>query len=91
MTSKSKIIKDGRTLHGTTHVIFQHKDDIGEEDIGTASVPLLKSRQSTLQFSQPFHPNESHVSLKDRQKIRSLLGIETEPVLPVCLADPWIT
>ena len=45
--------------------------------------------QSTLQFSQPFNPEESHLSLKDRQKSCSLLiGGETEPVLPVCLAEP---
>ena len=79
--------KDGRTLHGTTHIIFQHKD-IGEEDTATASVSLLKSRRSSLQFSQPFNPKESHLNLKDRQKSRSLLGVETEPVLPVCLAEP---
>ena len=53
-----------------------------------ATVPLLKSRRSSLESPQPFHLKESHLSLKDRQRSRSLVGVETEPRLPVCLAEP---
>ncbi|KAJ8403226.1 hypothetical protein AAFF_G00354430 [Aldrovandia affinis] len=39
--------KDGRTLHGTTHIIFQYKDP-DEDPTPMASLPLLKTRQSSL-------------------------------------------
>ena len=71
--------KEGRTLHGTTHIIFQYKD--AEEDpTPMASVPLLKSRRSSLDSPRPFDPKESHPSLKDRQRSRSLVGF-------VCFID----
>ena len=34
-----------------------------------------------------FHLKESHLSLKDRQRSRSLVGVEMEPKLPVCFAE----
>lgn len=79
--------KDGRTLHETTHIIFQCKK--AEEDPAPAvSVPLLKSRQVSLKSPHPFHMKESHLSLKDRQKIRPLIGVDTEPKQPEYLAEP---
>jgi hypothetical protein len=71
----------------TTHIIFQYKDS-EEDPIPMASVPLLKSCQSSLESFQLFHPKESLLSLKDRQRDRSLVGIETEPKLPMCLTEP---
>ena len=79
--------KDGRTLHGTTHIIFQYKDP-DEDATPMANVPLLKTRQSCLESYQPFKMKESHLSLKDRQKSRSLVGVETQPKLPACLTEP---
>jgi len=79
--------KDGRTLHGTTHIIFQYKD-LEEDPTPVASVPLVKTRRSSLESPQPLHTKESHLSLKDRQRSRSLVGVETEPQLPACLAEP---
>ena len=79
--------KDGRTLHGTTHIIFQYKDP-DEDPTSVASVPLLKTRKSSLESTQLFKTKESHLSLKDRQRSRSLVGVETQPKLPVCLAEP---
>ena len=79
--------KDGQRLHGTTHNIFQYKNP-DEDPTPTVSLPLLKTRQTALESSQPFHTKESHLSLKDCQKSRSLVGVETEPKLPVCLAEP---
>ena len=44
--------------------------------------------QSAWNLLSLFHTKESHLSLKDRQKSRSLVGVETEPKLPVFLAEP---
>lgn len=53
--------KDGRTLNGTKHIIFQYKDP--DEELKTvASVPLLKKRQSSPESFQPFQITESHLS-----------------------------
>ncbi len=45
--------KDEWTLHGTTHIIFQYKNP-DEDLIPVVSLPLLKTCQSSLEFSQPF-------------------------------------
>lgn len=79
--------KDGRTLHGTAHTIFQYTDS-DENPAPKASVPLLKSRESLQETPQPFHTKESLLGLKDRHRSRSLYGVETEPKQPVCLAEP---
>ena len=55
----------------------------------TTTVCLLKCRCSSLLSPQPFHLKENNLSLKDRQKSRSLVGVETEPKLPVVwLVEP---
>lgn len=51
------------------------------------SIPLLKTGQLSLEFSQPFQTKESHLSLKDLLKCRSLAGVETEPKLPAFLTE----
>lgn len=79
--------KDGRTLHGTTHVIFQYKY-AEEVPASTVAVPLLKTRRASLESPQPFHTKESHLSLNDRQRSRSLIGVDTEPQQPQSLAEP---
>ena len=74
-------------MHGTTHVIFQYKNP-DEDPTPTVSLPLPKTCQPALESFQPFQTKESHLCLKDLQKSHSLVGVETEPKLPVCLAEP---
>lgn len=45
---------DGRTLHGTTHIIFQYQS-LDEEPDPIASVPLLKTRKSALRPPAPLN------------------------------------
>lgn len=73
--------------HMAQHDRFQYKDP-DEDHTPLVSIPLLKTHQSSLEFSQPFQTKESHLSLKDRQNSRSLVGVETNPKLPVCLTEP---
>ena len=81
-------INDGRTLHGKAHIIFLYKG-LEEDPTQTTTVLLLKCRCSSLLSPKSFHLKENHRSLKDRQRSRSLVGVETEPKLPVvCLAEP---
>ena len=79
--------KDGRTLHGTTHIIFQYMN--AEEDpTPIVSVPLLKSRRSSRESPVPFQTRESYLRLKDRQRSRSLVGVETGSKQPEGLGEP---
>ena len=72
-----------------TQFAFDNLDSIGQYwRRGYSKCFSAKITRSSLQFLQPFNAGESHLSLKDRQKSCSLLGVETEPVLPVCLAEP---
>ena len=81
-------IKDRGTLHGKVHVIFEYKG-VEEDPTQMATVPVLIWRYSALYSPQTFHLKENHLSLKDRQRSRSLVGFDTEPRLPVVwLAEP---
>jgi len=79
--------KDGRTLHGTTHIIFQYPDG-NEEPTPVASVPLVKVRRSALKAPGAFQTKASGLSLKDRQRSRSLVGVDTVPKQPESLNEP---
>jgi hypothetical protein len=68
--------KDGTTLHATTHNVYQYLAD-GEmtKEIG-GDVPLVKNRKVLVKDPQPFYVKQSNLSLKERQKSRSLAGLE---------------
>ena len=76
--------KDGTTMHGTTQVIYQYpiSDDLM---LSTSTVPLQKSRKAALRTSDKFAPLESRLTLKDRQKSRSLCG---KKLLSQCSEKP---
>lgn len=50
--------KDGRTLHGTTHVIFQYKNP-DEDPTPTVNLPLLKTRQPAQNLLSLFKPRKA--------------------------------
>ena len=49
---------------------------------------LLKIRQSSFETPQRFQTNESHLTPKDRQQSRSLVGVETVTKQPASLTEP---
>ena len=72
--------QDGTTMHATTHNIYQH-DNCDQESQSGPLTPLLLAKKPRLaactgsQFSL-FQTHESGLTLKDRQKGRSLTGIK---------------
>ena len=70
--------KDGTTMHGTTHAIYQYLTSDEQMASGSAKVPIVKSRKSASVNVEKFTTKESRLTLKDRQKSRSLCGIQLQ-------------
>ena len=71
---------DGKTTHGTTHIIYQYRP-ISDDSTHARSlpVPLNKSRKLSLSSNVPFVTKPSMLTLTDRQKSRSLSGMKLVP------------
>ena len=65
--------KDGQTTHGTTHIIYQHKDEC--EQSSNVSVPLSKTRKPSTTAVQTIQNTKSMLTIKDRQNARSVSGL----------------
>ena len=63
--------KDGTTLHATTHNIYQYTD-FDTPDMG--SVPIRVNRERSLPQPENFVTGTPTITLKDRQKARSVQG-----------------
>ena len=71
---------DGKTTHGTTHIIFQYtKDDAQAESAERQCFPIRKSRITSSKELEPVEPRSSGINLIDRQRSRSLKGIKLMP------------
>lgn len=80
--------KDGRTLHGTTHIVYQSVSQDDKSKISSVpTIPLVKSRRTSIEPPQPVQPTESFLTLKDRQQSRSLVGLQIRPLLPEQLCE----
>ena len=74
---------DGKTTHGTTHIIYQCQPDqpsLSEANT-TMSVmlPLCKPRKLSLDSVEPFQTRSSMLTLTDRREGRSLRGMRLAP------------
>ena len=71
---------DGKTTHGTTHIIYQYQDPAAmNTPYLSFTIPLKKGRRVAIEASEPFHPDSSMLTLSDQQKSRSLCGMKLVP------------
>ena len=64
---------DGTTMHGTAHIFYQYKDVATDMLKEAAAVPMnKKSRKISYAVTQTVQSSDSGLTLKDRQKSRSL-------------------
>ena len=69
---------DGKTTHGTTHIIYQYQPDASGASV-TMKVPLQKPRKPSLETSEQFQTKSSMLTLSDRRQSRSLCGMKLVP------------
>ena len=83
--------EDGGSLDATTNIIYQSVGGKDENVVEVATVPLAKTRETSVKAPQKFVPVTSTLTLKDRKKARSLRGIaissDAEKFKPGALAD----
>lgn len=70
--------KDGTTMHGTTHAIYQYPNLDEQQSTANVSVPLVKTRSSCHVNVDTFTTTDCGLTLKDRQRGRALAGVELQ-------------
>lgn len=68
---------DGKTTHGTTHIVYQYQDNPSSNK--KVSVPVKKSRSVSVSPVPENEPRKSMISSLDRKQGRSLSGLKLRP------------
>lgn len=70
---------DGTTLHATTIIFYQYVGEYDNSEQTKVQLPINKGRNKSLKVSSKFHPKETFLSSKDREKSRDLTNITMVP------------